>query len=104
MSVVEVANNPPESRYEVRVNGELAGFAQYRTQDGRIVFFHTEIDPEYEGEGLGSRLAQVALDDVRGQEKEVLPLCPFIAQYIRRHAEYADLLPASLRKRFGATA
>jgi hypothetical protein len=100
---VEVADNPSESRYEIRADGELAGFAQYRNADGRVTFFHTEIDPAYEGEGLGSRLARFALDDVRSHGQQVVPLCPFIAQYIRGHTEYLDLLPEHLREAFRAS-
>lgn len=97
---IDVADNPAENRYEVRAGGEPAGFAQYSVRDGRIVFFHTEIDPAHEGEGLGSALARYALADVRARGLEVVPRCPFIAGYIRRHPEYADLLPASLRHAF----
>jgi predicted GNAT family acetyltransferase len=97
---IEVADSPAESRYEVLVDGELAGFAMYRTEDGNRVFFHTEVDPAYEGQGLGSRLVVKALGDMREQGVPVVPLCPFFARYIRRHPEWDDVLAPAIRERF----
>lgn len=97
----EVRNNPDEKRYEIRVDGQLAGFAQYRDRPGLLAFIHTEVDPAFEGKGLGSALAQAALDDARAQDVAVLPFCPFINEYIRRHPEYTELVPAEHRERFG---
>jgi predicted GNAT family acetyltransferase len=82
---VEVRNNPTEYRYEVLVDGELAGYAQYVLRPGRIAFVHTEIHEPYEGLGLGSRLAREALDDARARGLVVEPLCPFIAGFIERY-------------------
>lgn len=82
-------------RYEVTVDGELAGFARYVRLPGRIVFTHTEVDPAFEGKGVGSTLAREALDSVRAAGLQVDPKCPFFAAYIRRHKEYADLVVAS---------
>jgi predicted GNAT family acetyltransferase len=96
---VEVRDNPDEARYEVWADGLLAGFAQYRLHDGQITFFHTEVEPQHEGSGLGGRLARAALDDVRARGLAVVPLCPFIAAFIRSHAdEYADLVVPSMRE------
>jgi uncharacterized protein len=89
---VEVEDNPELHRYEIRLDGEVAGFATYRLRDGVVVFRHTEIDPAYEGHGLGSRLARAALDDVRASGRSVVPLCPFVKSYIDRHPEYQDLV------------
>ncbi|WP_283135486.1 GNAT family N-acetyltransferase [Rhizohabitans arisaemae] len=88
----DVVKNESDTRYEIWVEGRLAGFANYRLRPGRVVIPHTEIDPEFEGKGLGSRLARAALDDIRRSELKVTPLCPFIADYIRRNPEYQDLV------------
>jgi predicted GNAT family acetyltransferase len=88
----QVSDNAAESRYEIRVDGRLAGFAQYRVRDGAVVFTHTEVDEEYEGQGVGSALARGALDDVRSRGARAVPLCPFIKGYIDRHPEYRDLV------------
>lgn len=53
---------------------------------------HTDIDPGYEGRGLGSKLVAGALDDLRRRGLGVVPLCPFVAAYLRRHPEQADLV------------
>jgi hypothetical protein len=89
---VRVADNPAEHRFEAYLGDRLAGFAAYRSKPGRVVFTHTEILPEFEGRGIGSALAGAALDQVRARGLAVTPLCPFIAGYIGRHPEYADLV------------
>jgi hypothetical protein len=88
----DVFNNSEERRYEIVFGSHLAGLAAYTSSEGNIVFTHTEIDPSFEGKGLGGRLAKAALDDARHQGKTVTPLCHFIAGYIRRHPEYEDLV------------
>ena len=90
-SEVQVTDAPEQARYEARVDGAVAGFAAYRLRGDRIVLTHTEVDPAYEGKGVGSALAKVALDDVRARGLTAVVQCPFIAAYIRRHPEYADL-------------
>jgi uncharacterized protein len=96
----EVRDNPEESRYELVVDGRLAGFAQYRLHGTRITMYHTEVEPEYAGHGLGDQLARAALDDVRRRGLILVPLCPFIAAHIRRHAnDYLDLVAPGLRAR-----
>jgi predicted GNAT family acetyltransferase/glutaredoxin len=96
----EVVDVPERSRYELRVGGETVGEAAYRLRDGRIVLIHTEIDEALEGRGLGSVLAAAVLEDARRRGLEVVPLCPFIAGYIERHPEYADLVASG----YGAAA
>jgi hypothetical protein len=98
--IVEVADNPERERYEARIDGRLAGFAQYHVDGGRITIFHAEVDPALGGRGVGSRLAAAALDDVRARGLELVPSCPFIAAYVRSHPEpYLDLVAESLRER-----
>jgi uncharacterized protein len=90
--VTRVVDNPAASRFELYADDDtLAGFAAYELHPDRIVFTHTEIDPAFEGRGLGSRLAAGALDGVRGRYPKVVARCPFIARYLARHDEYADL-------------
>jgi predicted GNAT family acetyltransferase len=62
---------------------------------------HTEIDPRFEGRGLGGKLVSAALDEARADGQIVLPFCPFVNGYIERHPQYADLVPAEYRERFG---
>jgi predicted GNAT family acetyltransferase len=97
---IAVSDNPDRQRYEVRVDGELAGFSQYHEKPGQIAFTHTEIADRFEGQGLASRLIAFALDDARRRGPAVLPFCPFVNDYIQRHREYADLVPADRRAEF----
>ena len=93
MSQIEVENNPARHRYEAQVDGRVAGFSQYQLTEELIVFTHTEVDPEFEGQGVGSALVQGALDDVRALGlRKVLPLCPFVKAWIGRHPDYWDLV------------
>lgn len=92
MDRIVIRKNPDMTRYEILVDGTLAGFADYRLVGDDVVFTHTEVDIAHEGRGLGSRLVGEALDDVRRQGRSAIPLCSFVASYIRRHAEYSDLV------------
>jgi len=95
---ITVVRNDGQHRYEALLGGRLAGFTRYRLRPGQVVFTHTEIEPEYEGQGIGSALARAALDDVRSRGEKVVPLCPFIAAYIERHPAYGDLVEAEYQE------
>jgi len=90
---IEVSDNSESLRFEILLKGEVAGFAAYRLRANKIIFTHTEILPEHEGKGLGSGLVSAALDASRSSGRSVVPLCPFVSRYIRRHPEYRDLVP-----------
>lgn len=87
-----VVRNGESGQYEIYLGEDRVGYAVYREEPGRVVFTHTVVDPAYEGRGLGSRLAGFALDDVRSRGLLIVPRCPFIAAYVKRHPEYADLV------------
>ncbi|MFD6100181.1 GNAT family N-acetyltransferase [Nocardiopsis flavescens] len=91
---VEVDNVPEAKRYEARVGGEsrVAGVAEYIRTPELVAFVHTEVEPEYEGRGVGSALARTALDEARSANLRVLATCPFFAGWIARHPDYQDLL------------
>jgi predicted GNAT family acetyltransferase len=96
----QVRDNPEEHRFEITSDGELAGFVVYRRRPTLIAFIHPEIDERFEGQGLGSELAAAALDSARADGLAVLPFCPFINSYIKRHPEYLDLVPEERREAF----
>ena len=96
----KVVDNPEAGRFELLVDGEVAGFAEYRRTRSSVAFTHTVIDPAFEGQGFGSALARGALDASREAGSPVLPFCPFIRGYIQRHPAYLDLVPAGRRAEF----
>jgi uncharacterized protein len=95
-----VEDNAGQSRFELRVDGEVVGWSEYRPAGDSVIVAHTEIDERREGEGLGSELVRGTLDHIRASGKSVIPTCPFTAEYIRRHPEYVDLVVPSLRSQF----
>ncbi len=92
--MAHVVHNPSESRYEIYVDDQLAGFTSYRDTPEARDFVHTEIGDAYEGQGLGGQLARGALDDVRAGGGKVIATCPFIKGWIEKHEDYQDLLAA----------
>jgi predicted GNAT family acetyltransferase len=99
--VPTVRDNPEQERYEVLADdGNVAGYVAYHRRADLIAFVHTEIDPAYEGQGLGSVLVKTVLDEAREQGMAVLPFCPFVRGYIERHEEYVDLEPPEYRETF----
>lgn len=96
-----VTDHPERERYELHVDGELAGFLEYRGRKETRSLTHTEIDERFEGQGLGGILVKEALDDVRAKGLQVIPICPFVKAYLGRHPEYVDLVDERLRRAFG---
>lgn len=88
---VVVENNQAAKRFEARVAGDVA-FIQYRYAKGHIVMVHTEVPPSLGGRGLAGKLAHAALEYARTEGLTVVPLCPYVASYIRKHAEYQALI------------
>ncbi|GAA4661958.1 GNAT family N-acetyltransferase [Streptomyces youssoufiensis] len=78
-------------RYVILVDGKRAGLTAYRDRGEQRVFFHTEIDEAFAGQGLAARLIQEALTDVRASGKRVVPVCPYVAKYLTRHGECDDI-------------
>ncbi|UXY26126.1 GNAT family N-acetyltransferase [Streptomyces sp. HUAS TT20] len=78
-------------RYEIKVDGERAGLTAYRDRGDQRVFFHTEIDDAHAGQGLAGQLVQQALTDVRALGKRIVPVCPYVAKFLLKHEEFADI-------------
>jgi predicted GNAT family acetyltransferase len=91
-TITTILNNTAEERYELCQNGILAGYAEYKLQPGEITLTHTEVLKEFEGQGVASKLATTVLKDARKRDLKVVPECPFMAGYIRKHPEYQDLV------------
>ena len=90
--------NESQQRFEARVGSELA-FISYLLKDDELVLVHTEVPTPLEGQGLAGKLARASLDYAREKGLRVIPLCPFVASYLRRHEEYHNLIhPAYLKR------
>jgi predicted GNAT family acetyltransferase len=97
---IVVADAPERERFVVTVDGEPAGFLVYRSREGLLALIHTEVEDRFEGRGLGGRLARFALDKAREDGLAVLPFCPFVNDWMKRHPQYVDLVPAAYRANF----
>lgn len=86
----EIRNDTTRNRFELDVDGEIA-FATYRRAGGVITFLHTETPPHLRGRGIASRLIRGAFEQVRAEGLKVRAFCPFVADYIAAHPEFADL-------------
>ena len=86
-----LVDNAAEKRYELDLGDGMA-LAEYVLGHGLIVLTHTEVPPKYEGRGIGKELVQGVLEDIRRKKLKVVPQCPFVATYIRRHPEWMDLV------------
>ena len=98
MTDLTVTNNETQQRYEVQVDGSLA-VVQYERRGNKIVLLHTEVPEALEGRGVGSALARSALEDARARNLTVVPSCPFVSAYIRKHPEYLALVEPHHRAR-----
>lgn len=87
-----ISDRVDAARYEARVDGELAGFVEYRLAGTRRILLHTEVLPAFEGRGIGSALARHILDAARASGARVTVKCPFIRTWLARHPEYIDVV------------
>ena len=97
---IVISDAPERKRFELTVDGELAGFLIYRAREGLVALIHTEVAERFEGHGVGGRLARFALDQARAEGLAVLPFCPFVNDWMKRHPEYVDLVPPAYRANF----
>jgi predicted GNAT family acetyltransferase len=95
-----VRDNPDKHRFEIDL-GDSFAFAEYTRPRGKIIFTHTEVPRQHEGKGIGTALIRHALAQAREWKLEVIPICPFFAAYIRKHAEEQDLLDPAYRGSLG---
>jgi uncharacterized protein len=86
-----VINNAEKGRFEVRLGDDVA-FTEYRRLSNGILFPHTEVPPAFEGKGVGGKIVRTALEWARAEGQKVMPTCPFVAGYIRKHPEFHDLV------------
>ena len=88
----DIRNNEEESQFETTVDGHTA-LAAYDLEDpNRIVFTHTEVPEALSGRGLAGAIVKYGLDYAREKNLTVVPQCSYVAAFVKRHSEYADLL------------
>jgi predicted GNAT family acetyltransferase len=87
----EVVHNAERNRFEMALDGGAMAVLDYRLSDGVMTLTHTGVPPEFEGRGIGGRLVQGALDQIRAQGLKIVVRCGFVDAFIDRHKEYADL-------------
>ncbi|QLY30162.1 GNAT family N-acetyltransferase [Nocardia huaxiensis] len=90
-TVTRVTEARPE-HYAITFDGERAGLTAYVDQGPDRIFFHTEVDDRFAGHGLGSTLIRAALEDTRAAGLRIVPICPFVAAYVKKHHDFDDLL------------
>lgn len=86
-----LVNNEAAKQYEFDVDGKIAKIEYIRTTD-KIFLTHTEVPTTLEGKGIGSALVKAVLEDVKKKDLILVPLCPFVAAYIKRHPEWKSLV------------
>jgi predicted GNAT family acetyltransferase len=97
----KIRDNPERKRFELDLGDGSIAVAEYTVPKGKIVFTHTEVPSKHEGKGIGRALIRFALDSARARGLQVMPICPFFAAYMKKHAEVQDLLDPSYRKALG---
>lgn len=100
MADIQVTDNAAKSRFEVSLDGDTA-FAEYRLQPGRMVLPHTVVPPAFEGKGVASALARHAFGAARERGLKVVPTCPFMAAWVKKHPEAHNLVDESCRAELG---
>ena len=88
----EVVHNEELSRYEILLEGEKVGHADYKTVGDVLVFDHTEVDPAQQGKNLAGIMMRAALEDVRARGLKIRPVCSYVVKFVERYDEFADLV------------
>jgi hypothetical protein len=94
-----LVDNPDQARFELRIDDDVVGWAEYLPAGDSVIIAHTEIAKDHEGEGLGGLLLRATLDAIRARGKTVIPICPFAAAYIERNPELAEFVAPAMRRR-----
>ena len=90
---VNIEHDAAAKRYVITVDGEQAGFADYRDADDTTRDFnHTVIDPKFRGQGLSGKLVKEALDDTSAAGKKIIPTCSAVEHFVEKNADYKDLV------------
>jgi uncharacterized protein len=86
----QVVNNVEGHQFEIRVDDQVARL-NYKIGDRQIELIHTEVPASLGGQGLANELARAALEFAAHQSLRVIPTCPFVRAFLKRHDEFAKL-------------
>ena len=100
MADVDVINNTQAHRFEVTLGSDTA-FAEYRLKPGQIVLPHTVVPPAFEGKGVASALARYAFGYARDHGLTVIPTCPFMSAWVKKHPDEHDIVDESCKETLG---
>ena len=84
--------NNARHRFEMTTDGKLSFVEFQQADDETLALVHTEVHPDLEGQGIGSKLVKGVLDYIRANNLHMMPYCPFVSVYVKRHPEYQDLV------------
>lgn len=94
-----VIDVPERERFEAHdETGDVAGVVTYQLSGNIIVYTHTEVDAAYEGQGVGSTLARAVMEDAKAKGRTVVPMCPFISEWLFKHHEYDPIVARTTRR------
>lgn len=90
---VTLQNNESSRQFEWHIEGKIAKIEyDFSADKKRIFLIHTEIPAALEGQGVASRLVQAVLEHIEEKGWKLVPLCPYVKSYLKRHPEYKRLL------------
>jgi uncharacterized protein len=101
MMEISIADNPASKHVELHVDGRVAGFLAYQRTGDMVTFTEIDTDLDMAGQGLGLVLVRKALDAADAEKLSVVPACPFVRDFIKRHPVYLDLVPPHERQPLG---
>ena len=82
-------------RFSIAVDGQTAGFTEIDDRDGRRIFPHTEVDDAFQGRGLATILIGEALQQTRAAGLRIVPVCPMVVAYVKKHPEFDDVVDSA---------
>jgi predicted GNAT family acetyltransferase len=96
---ITVSDAPERERFEAHdEDGTLAGVVTYQLTGTIVVYTHTKVEPAFEGQGVGATLAKAVMDDAKSRNRTVVPICPFLSEWLEKHHEYDKVVARSTRK------
>lgn len=86
-----LTDNTAQQQYEFHIDGLVARI-EYKKRGNEIFLVHTEVPQALEGKGIASALVQKALADIEEKKLILVPLCPYVVSYIKRHPEWKRIV------------